>query len=156
MTIDPRTPVLIAVGEITSRSDTINDPIDLATEATRLALADALAPIADRIDTVASPGILLMHRDNPAHRIADAVGLSPGRRISCPVGGNTPQYLVGRLGTDIMAGDCDAALIVGAEAGQSARRTRPTSRTRSTPYSSRPSPPVPDTPSTSTASGWGT
>ncbi len=124
MTIDPRTPVLIAVGEITSRSDTINDPIDLATEATRLALADALAPIADRIDTVASPGILLMHRDNPAHRIADAVGLSPGRRISCPVGGNTPQYLVGRLGTDIMAGDCDAALIVGAEAGHSARLAR--------------------------------
>ncbi len=126
MTVDPRTPVLVAVGEITSRVDTINDPIDLATEATRLALADASAPIADRIDTVASPGILLMRRDNPAHRIADAVGLSPGRRISCPVGGNTPQYLVGRLGTDIMAGTCDAALIVGAEAGHSARLARRT------------------------------
>ena len=124
MTLDPRTPVLVAVGEITDRSDTINDPIDLAIEAARRALADAKVPIADRIDTVASPGILLMPRDNPAHRIADAMALPPGRRISCPVGGNTPQYLVGQLGTDIMAGKSDAALIVGAEAGRSARSAR--------------------------------
>lgn len=122
--INPRTPVLVAVGEVTHRVDEIGDPIDLAAEAARLAFADAVAPIADRIDTVASPGILLMHRDNPAHRIADAVGLRPGRRISCPVGGNTPQYLVGQLGAEIMARQSDAVLIVGAEAGRSARRAR--------------------------------
>ncbi len=124
MKIDPRTPVLVAVGEIVNRSDAIVDPIDLAAEATRLAFADACAPIADRIDTVATPGILLMHRDNPASRIAEAVRLPTGRRISCPVGGNTPQYLVDHLGAEIMAGTCDAALIVGAEAGSSARRCR--------------------------------
>ncbi|MEP1123740.1 MAG: acetyl-CoA acetyltransferase [Ilumatobacter sp.] len=126
MMINPRTPVLVAVGELTNRSDAIVDPIDLAAEAVRLAFADAVAPVADRIDTVASPGTLLMRRDNPAHRIAEAVGLRPGRRISCPVGGNTPQYLVGQLGAEIMARTCDVALIVGAEAGQSARRTRRT------------------------------
>jgi len=124
MMIDRRTPVLVAVGEVTRRNDDIGDPIDLAAEAARLAFADAVAPIADRIDTVACPGILLMHRDNPAHRIAEAVGLRPGRRISCPVGGNTPQYLVGQLGAEIMARQSDAVLIVGAEAGRSARRAR--------------------------------
>ena len=41
MTIDPRTAVLVAVGEITNRSDTINDPIDLAAEAARRAFADS-------------------------------------------------------------------------------------------------------------------
>ncbi len=128
MTFDPRTPVLVAVGEITNRSDAVVDPIDLAAEAARRAFADAVAPIADRIDTVVSPGILLMHRDSPAHRIAEAVGLRPGRRISCPGGGNTPQYLVGQLGAEIMAGTCDAALIVGAEAGQSVRHARQAGR----------------------------
>jgi acetyl-CoA C-acetyltransferase len=121
MTIDPRTPVLVAVGEVTSRSATVVDPIDLATEATRRAFTDAGVPIGHRIDTVATPGILMIGRDHPASRIAEAAGLRAHRRISCPVGGNTPQYLAGTLGQDIMCGQVDAALIVGAEAGNSAR-----------------------------------
>ena len=124
MTIDPRTPVLVAVGEVTNRSATVIDPIDLAAEAAHRALADAGAAVVHRIDTVATPGILMMGRDHPASRIADAVGLRARRRISCPVGGNTPQYLVEVLGRDIMNGHVDVALIVGAEAGDSARRAR--------------------------------
>ncbi|RLE18530.1 MAG: acetyl-CoA acetyltransferase [Actinobacteria bacterium] len=124
MTIDQRTPVLVGVGEFTHRSDSIVDPIDLAAEAARRAFADAGAPIADRVDTVATPGILLMRRDQPAHRIAEELQLRPGRRISCPVGGNTPEYLVSKLGEEIMSGTTDAVLIVGAEAGQSVRRAR--------------------------------
>ena len=124
MTIDPRTPVLVAVGEVTSRSATVVDPIELATEATRRAFADAGVPIGHRIDTVATPGILMIGRDHPASRIAEAAGLRAHRRISCPVGGNTPPYLAGTLGPDIMCGQVDAALIVGAEAGNSARRGR--------------------------------
>ena len=124
MTIDPRTPVLVAVGEVTNRSATVVDPIELATEATRRAFADAGVPIGHRIDTVATPGILMIGRDHPASRIAEAAGLRAHRRISCPVGGNTPQYLAGMLGQDIICGQVDAALIVGAEAGNSARRGR--------------------------------
>jgi hypothetical protein len=75
MTIDPRTPVLVAVGEVTSRAATVVDPIDLATEATRRAFADAGVPIGHRIDTVATPGILMIGRDHPASRIAEAAGL---------------------------------------------------------------------------------
>ena len=41
MTVDPRTPVLVAVGEFTNRTATVVDPIDLAAEATCRALADA-------------------------------------------------------------------------------------------------------------------
>ena len=124
VTADPRTPVIIGIGEVTHRSDEIVDPIDLAAEAVRAACADAGVDIASRIDTVAVPGILLLHRDHAAHRIADAAGLPKGRRISCPVGGNTPQYLVGRLGGEIVAGKADAVLVVGAEAGKSAARAR--------------------------------
>ncbi len=122
MAISPRTPVVVGVGELTHRGEGIADPIDLASEAARRALQDAGATIGHRIDTVATPGILLIPRDNPASRIAEATGLTPKHRISCPVGGNTPQYLVEKLGNRIWRGDSDAALIVGAESGASARR----------------------------------
>lgn len=98
------------------------DPIDLAAEAARRALQDAWATIGHRIDTVATPGILLTPRDNPASRIAEAAGLTPNHRISCPVGGNTPQYLVEELGRRIWRGVSDAVLVVGAESGASARK----------------------------------
>lgn len=48
--------------------------------------------------------------------------LGPHRRISCPVGGNTPQYLVEVLGGEIAEGRADVILIVGAESGHSARK----------------------------------
>ena len=64
----------------------------------------------------------MVPRDNPASRIAEAAGLTPNRRISCPVGGNTPQYLVEVLGHRIWRGLSDAVLIVGAESGASARK----------------------------------
>lgn len=107
---------------MTRRGKSVADPIDLASEAARRALQDAGAEIGRRIDTVATPGILLIPRDNPASRIAETTGLTPQHRISCPVGGNTPQYLVERLGNRIWRGDSDAVLIVGAESGASARR----------------------------------
>lgn len=124
MSVEPRTPVLVGVGEITHRGDDLVDPITLAAEAARRALDDTGAAIGHRIDTVATPGILLIPRDHPATRIAAALGLDARRLISCPVGGNTPQYLVEVLGHDIARGAIDAALVVGAEAGASARRQR--------------------------------
>ncbi|MGA9374947.1 MAG: acetyl-CoA acetyltransferase [Mycobacterium sp.] len=122
MAIPPRTPVVVGVGELTHRGEGVVDPIDLAAEAARRALQDASATIGHRIDTVATPGILLTPRDNPASRIAEAAGLTPNHRISCPVGGNTPQYLVEELGRRIWRGASDAVLVVGAESGASARK----------------------------------
>ncbi|MBP2455702.1 acetyl-CoA acetyltransferase [Mycolicibacterium lutetiense] len=122
MAIPPRTPVVVGVGELTHRGEGVVDPIDLAAEAARRALQDASATIGHRIDTVATPGILLTSRDNPASRIAEAAGLAPNHRISCPVGGNTPQYLVEELGRRIWRGVSDAVLVVGAESGASARK----------------------------------
>lgn len=124
MTVTPRTPVLVGAGEITHRADDPVDPITLAAEAARRAFTDSGTVISHRIDTVATPGILLAPRDQPATRIARALGLDARRRVSCPVGGNTPQYLVELLGHDILCGTVDAALIVGAESGRSAQRHR--------------------------------
>jgi len=120
--LDPRTPVLVGLGQVTSRSEDLVDPITLAAEATRQALADCGAGLP--VDTIAMPGVLAPRTDHAAHRLAAALGLAPRRLLSSTIGGNTPQWLVGRLGTDIAEGRCDVALVAGAEAGASVRRAR--------------------------------
>jgi len=120
--IDPRTPALVGVGQVTNRGDDLVDPISLAAEATRLALADCGAHLS--VDTVAMPGVLAPRTENAAHRLAAVLGMTPRRLLSSTIGGNTPQWLVGKLGTDIVEGRCDVALVAGAEAGASVRRAR--------------------------------
>jgi acetyl-CoA C-acetyltransferase len=120
--VDARTPVLVGVGQVTNRGDELVDPITLAAEATRRAFADCGADLA--VDTIAMPGVLAPRTEHPAHRLAAALGWSPRRLLSSTIGGNTPQWLVGVLGSDIVAGRCDVALIAGAEAGASARAAR--------------------------------
>jgi acetyl-CoA C-acetyltransferase len=121
-TLDPRTPVLVGVGQVTNRSDDLVDPIALAAEATRRALADCGADLTP--DTIAMPGVLAPRTEHPASRLAASLGLTPRRLLSSTIGGNTPQWLVGVLGTDIAEGRCDVALVAGAEAGASARAAR--------------------------------
>lgn len=120
--LDPRTPVLVGVGQVTNRGDELVGPIALAAEAARLAVADCGADVA--VDTIAMPGVLAPRTEHAAHRLAAALGINPRRLLSSTIGGNTPQWLVGRLGTDIVEGRCDVALVAGAEAGASVRRAR--------------------------------
>lgn len=122
MSIDPRTPVLVGVGQVTNRQGDLVDPITLAAEATRLALADAGGRLTP--DTLAMPGVLAPRTEHPSRRLAAALGIPARRHLSSTIGGNTPQWLVGVLGTDILEGRCDVALIAGAEAGSSARQAR--------------------------------
>ena len=122
MNLDPRTPVLVGVGQVTNRGPDLVDPITLAAEATRIAVADAGGRLAP--DTVAMPGVLAPRTEHPSHRLAAALGIQARRHLSSTIGGNTPQWLIGVLGTDIVEGRCDVALIAGAEAGASARRAR--------------------------------
>ncbi|WIM85939.1 acetyl-CoA acetyltransferase [Candidatus Mycobacterium wuenschmannii] len=136
--LHPRTPVVVGVGEITYRGSDAVDPIALAVQAAQRAVADTGRAISARIDTVATPGILMVARDNPATRIADVMGLTPHRRISCPVGGNTPQYLVEVFAAEIASGATDAVLVVGAESGRWAGKTPPGFQVKAQPGSGRP------------------
>jgi len=122
VSLDPRTPVLVGVGQVTNRDGDLVDPITLAAEATRIALADAGGGLAP--DTIAMPGVLAPRTEHSARRLDAALGVGARRHLSSTIGGNTPQWLVGVLGADILEGRCDVALIAGAEAGASARRAR--------------------------------
>jgi acetyl-CoA C-acetyltransferase len=131
--LDPRTPVLIGVGQAAER---IADPgyagvspIDLAVEAARTAIADSQADGAEvtaAIDTIAAT----RQFENSSARAVAALGRStkfplsvahrlraaPGRAVLDVGGGQSPQHLVSEFSRAIEAGSSDVVLLVGAEA----------------------------------------
>jgi acetyl-CoA C-acetyltransferase len=120
--LDPRTPVLVGVGQLNVRVDRGDDPLEptaMLAEAARRAAADAGGD-ADRLlkglDTIAVVDILSHRYRDPAALVAAEVGAEPARRWYTVAGGNYPQSLVNRAAADIQAGTSEAVLIGGAEA----------------------------------------
>jgi acetyl-CoA C-acetyltransferase len=136
--LDPRTPVIIGVGQASER---IDDPgyrkmsaVDLAAAAATDALSDtAVAPdaVAAVIDTVAgirqfeisTPGASapLGRSDNYPRAVANRLGAAPRRAILEVTGGQGPQHLVTELAATIAGGGSEAALVFGSEAISTAR-----------------------------------
>ena len=134
-TLDPKTPILVGAAQFTQRtaredklSESLN-PIGMLAKAAQGAIADTGAKVADlaaAIDTVAvvrftadSPGeqgrlTKRMFRNPPAS-LAKHVGAKPRRALYTATGGNTPQWLVNRTAEEIASGECEAALLAGAE-----------------------------------------
>jgi acetyl-CoA C-acetyltransferase len=131
--IDPRTPVLVGVGQASERLD---DPdyrrrsaVELAADAVRAALADSgadPAALAAAVDTVA--GVRQFEISNPlAHAplgrsnnyprsVATRVGADPRRAVLEVTGGQAPQHLVTEFGAAIAAGTAEVVLLFGSEA----------------------------------------
>lgn len=135
--VDPRTPVIVGVGQFTER---IDDPdyrgmsaVDLATEAVRAALADTgvdVTTAAKAIETVyglrqfeiSGPMPAKLGKSNNYPRsVMRRVGGNPARVVLEPVGGQGPQKLVTEAGNAIAAGEFDVAMVIGSEAGSTAR-----------------------------------
>lgn len=109
-----RTPVVIAAAETSERGELVG-PLDLAHRALASVLAQApgLGSAVDRLEVV---GILAGGGPSPAGELSTRLGIKPGATATTTVGGNTPQWLVGRAADDIAAGRARAVLIAGAEA----------------------------------------
>ncbi|MFT4202064.1 acetyl-CoA acetyltransferase [Gordonia sp. (in: high G+C Gram-positive bacteria)] len=135
MTINPSTPVLVGVGQVSERLD---DPdyralsaVDLGAAAARAALADAGLASLDRLDLVVGvrqfevshPKAVapLGRSDNYPRSVTDRLDLEPGHAVYDVVGGDSPQRLVAEAGARIAAGEIDSALLVGSEAMSTAR-----------------------------------
>src|ERR1700759_5207634 len=128
MAVDPRTPVVVGVGQFTER---IDDPgylgmssVDLATEAVRAALADTGADanaVAQAIEVFAGLRQFeictpfadppLGASDNYVRSVAQRVGADPARAVLEPIGGNGPQKLVTEFAGAIAPGDTGGAVI---------------------------------------------
>jgi acetyl-CoA C-acetyltransferase len=121
MAPDPRTPVLVGVGQWSNRVDRGEpavEPADMMAEALRRAAGDSGAgPRAlERADAVRVSRSLSRNYRNPARLVAERVGAAPRDETVTPVGGNEPQGLVAQASRDIAAGGADVVLICGAEA----------------------------------------
>ena len=138
MAVDPRTPVLVGVGQFTER---IDDPsyrgmsaVELATAATTAALTDTGADVravARAIEVfvglrqfeICTPFAKppLGCSDNYLRSVAQRVGADPARAVLEPIGGNGPQKLVTEFAAAIAAGDIEVALVLGSEPGSTTK-----------------------------------
>lgn len=131
--LDPRTPVLVGVGQAAERLDDAGyarmSPVDLAAAAAGAALADTGAdPDAVAAALTAVAGVRqfeisapearapLGRSDNYPRSVAQRIGAMPPRAVLEVVGGQSPQHLVTEFAGAIAAGEEQAVLLCGAEA----------------------------------------
>jgi acetyl-CoA C-acetyltransferase len=132
MALDPRTPVIVGVGQITNRADPDVDLADRPEPA--VLMADALRRAAEDCDGVAVGGVspagdqLLKKATslrvvgtlgwrvvNPALAVGELLGIDPPELVFTGVGGNMPQSLLNDSALAIARGDADVVLVTGAE-----------------------------------------
>lgn len=122
-TLDPRTPVLVGVGQISNRVDqgaTVLEPVDLMAEALRRAEADSgHAGLAAGADSIRVIMLLSWRYSNPGLLVGERLGADPRESIYTVMGGNYVQTLVNRTALDILEGRNDLVLLTGAEAWRS-------------------------------------
>ncbi|MFD9663828.1 acetyl-CoA acetyltransferase [Rhodococcus sp. NPDC059968] len=120
--MDPtRIPVIVGVGDIRSgragNPAAPREPLDLITEAARVALADSgSATLGSRIDAIHAVKTVSWSYDDLPGLLAARLNLPSPRSSTSPIGGLWPAALLDRIGDDIAAGRSSAALLVGGEA----------------------------------------
>ncbi len=125
--VDPRSPVIVGVGQLVGRDGDSPEPAVLMAEAVRLAEHDSATPglLAAAGVIAAVPTMTWRYRD-PARLVAERVGADRAATWYVTVGGNSPQRLLNKLAVEIARGRLDVGVLCGAEAGRTksaARRT---------------------------------
>ncbi len=129
MDLAPNTPIIVGIADRTQPTPTtIEDaksPVDLAAQASELALADAglsadsvsaLVVVRTSTDSVPMAQPPLGTSNNPPASVANRIGASPAVLIHSPSGGNTPQQLVNQWAEKLADGFAGCVLLTGAEA----------------------------------------
>jgi acetyl-CoA C-acetyltransferase len=136
---------LIGASQHTVRGGDAPEPLDSWAARAREAAAaggsdDALA----QIDSLQVVYCQAWPYDDPAGRLATALGASPRHRLYSGIGGTTPQLLVNHTAEAMLRGELDLALIVGGEALATVRAAK--KKGERLPWSYRQSSPFPWTP----------
>lgn len=127
MTLDPRTPVIVGVGQFLDRESSLARPVDaleLMEQAVLAAAGDAGLDGPPAADSVRVVGLLSWRYGNPSRLLADRLGIDPAEVAVTTWGGNSPQMLVNRTSLDILAGHLDVAVLAGGEAWRTRMRAR--------------------------------
>ncbi len=126
--VDPRTPVLVGVGQFSNRVDRgaeVLEPADLMAVALRRAEVDTgVASVLRGADSVRVINELSWRYGDPAAVVASRVGAEPAETLVTVMGGNYVQSLVNQTCLDIAAGRRDLVLLCGGEAWRTRTRAR--------------------------------
>ena len=127
MVLDPRTPVIVGVSQVTDRVDdptTARTAVELMIDACRAAGIDATGRgTAVRVDMLAVVGGIWSYRD-PGRQVADVLGATDATTLLTGLSGTSPQRLLAHLAELVADGRIDAALMTGGEVFRSRRRAR--------------------------------
>ena len=124
MTLDPRTPVLVGVGQVLNHPENpsgahdLVDPLDLMVQALTAAAADidGVNPgdpcplgttMLSKIDRLAAVVSFTWRTTNPALLVAERLGIKPTELMVTATGGSIPQKFVAGAATAILRGDVD-------------------------------------------------
>jgi acetyl-CoA C-acetyltransferase len=122
MPADPRTPVLIAAGQVNQRDDSASvSPIDLMVAAARDA---ADARVLENVDSIRVVNVLSWRYRDPGLLLGELIGAPDAATRYTGVGGNMPQTLVNQACLDIQSGRAEVVLIAGAESWRTRMRLR--------------------------------
>ncbi|CAJ1494541.1 acetyl-CoA acetyltransferase [[Mycobacterium] kokjensenii] len=136
--IDPRTPVVVGVGQSAERIDDADyramSPVQLAAAAAQAALADCGADteqVASAIDAIVATRAFeisipkapapLGKSNNFPRSVARLIGADPARAVLDKVGGQGPQKLLTEFAGEIVAGAADVVLLCGSDATSTLR-----------------------------------
>ena len=146
MTIDPSTPVVVGVGQVTNRPHTEGDgsladrpePLGLMLDAVAAAVEDcdgagpgggapAGRALLARAASLRVANPLSWHYVDPGALLAEELGIEPAQILVTTTGGNNPQSLVNATALAIGRGELDVAVLVGADCfyTQAAARRHP-------------------------------
>ncbi len=127
MPLDPRTPVIIGVGQHQQRVD---DPLESPTAAAfiatavRLAAEDAGLSSLEVVDSLRVVQFLSWRYRDPARFIAAELGISPRETAMTTNGGNSPQSLLNTTALEIQSGAADVVVLCGGETFRVRKRVR--------------------------------
>lgn len=136
MSVDPRTPCLIGVGQRTWRPDSPDlvdgqapEPLAMWEQVVRAAADDAGAARGSDAVLNAADSLQVVYcqswqYDDPPGRLAERLGLAPKHRLYSGIGGTTPQQLIDSTAEAVLNGEFDLAVLCGAEALATRRRLK--------------------------------
>ncbi len=120
VTLDPRTPVIVGVGQVLSRPhERLVEPLVLMVDALRVAADDAGSGggrLLQSLDLLSSVASFVWHPADASLLVAERLGIHPKATQRTATGGTIPSKLMAQAAAEIAAGRIESAAFVGAEA----------------------------------------
>lgn len=122
MGLDPRTPVIVGIGQVNQRDESPDtEPIDLMAAAAREAADPRVLAAVDSIRVV---NLLSWRYRDPGLLLGGLIGAPDAATQYTGIGGNTPQSLVNQTCLDIQQGRAGVVLLAGGETWRTRMRLR--------------------------------